>query len=385
MTEFDGPAAIALWYGCRDAALWARADERANLFAFQPSPWAGLLAQLDPRFAAVVPSLLILSDLPDERRDAGPIARAVVSISEWCEEQSKFGTAAEYAQAAALVEPDVPMHAARTARVLKERAEWKRSASWYDYALYVAKRNGNWEAYADAYCGLGGLHAERGNLPHARRLFQRALRVAIRHHVDEQVANASHYLFTMEAVAGKWERAEAHVLRALEHYAPESPRRPRLARDLAYRWILGGCFDRALPLAQEVLKHFSSPALRALVWSDIARAAAGAGEDEIFEHAWAQAKVLVDAGAAEPYRITILLNLAHGAAFRGEVARAKLPAGHAADLARHRGEPQSLLEADALLDSLHSARRIVPEPVEHRPGDLLDQILRLLQESGAAA
>lgn len=96
--------------------------------------------------------------------------------------------------------------------------------------------------------------------------------------------------------------------------------------------------------------------------------------------------MLVDAGEAEPHCIAILLNLAHGAAFRGEVVRAKQPAQRAADLVKHRGELQSVLEADSLLDSLHASRRMIrPELVERRPSDLLDQILRLLQDTAAVA
>ena len=175
-------------------------------------------------------------------------------------------------------------------------------------------------------------------------------------------------------------------MQALARYPADSPRRPRLARDLAYRWILRGYFDRALRLAQAVLPHFNTPALRTLVWSDIARAAAGAGEDEAFESAWAQARVLLDDGVGEPYRITILLNLAHGAAFRGEGARARLPASEALELARSRGEPQSVLEAEALLDSIRTAFVVPPgSTAGHRDGGLIDTVLRLLAESRAVA
>jgi tetratricopeptide (TPR) repeat protein len=307
-------------------------------------------------------------------------------VAEWSEQQSRLGTAVEFAQVASVTNPDYPLYAARAARVLKERAEWDRSASWYDHAIFIALRIEDWYAYADANCGLGDLYFERGNLPRARRFFQRALRVATRNHVDEQVANAYHYLFTVEAVVGNWAKAEAFVLNALAKYPRDSPKRARLARDLGYRWILRGYFERALPLAQEVLGHFTAPGLRALVWSDIARAAAGAGEEEAYETAWAQAKVLLDSGSTEPYSITILLNLAHGAAFRGEVARANFPARKAAALARIRGEPQFVLEAEALLDSLYSAGFVRPERGPPRlAGDLVDDVLRILKEHRAVA
>jgi tetratricopeptide (TPR) repeat protein len=385
LEEFDGVAGLVLWFGCRDAELWAVVQEKSRLFGDAPAGWSGWIGQLDGTFEPIVPRLRLLASLPSNQGTAA-IASACDSIAEWAEKQSKLGTAVEFSQVASLVEPDFPLYGARTARLLKDRAEWDRSASWYDHAIFVARRVEDWYAYADAYCGLGDLYFERGNLPRARRLFKRALRAATRHHIDEQIANAYHYLFTLEAVVGNWERAEAFVVNALAKYPGDSPKRARLARDLGYRWILRGYFERALPLAQEVLGHFTTPGLRALVWSDIARAAAGAGDEGAFETAWAQAKVLLDSGATDPYTTTILLNLAHGAAFRGEVARANFPARTAAEIARARGEPQFVLEAEALLDSLHSAGFIRPERGPPRlAGDLVDEVLRIMKEHRAVA
>jgi len=384
--EHDELPAYVLWSAFQDAELWAGAATGARLY-HGGADWAGFIPRLDAAFAEIVPALRVLAELSRTAPgDAAAVARGCDTIAEWCELRGKLGTAVEFAQVASVAYPDHPMYAARAARLLKERAEWSRSASWYDHAIHNARRVGDWYAYSDAYCGLAGLFAERGNFPRARRLLQRALRAALRNHVDEQAANAYHYLFTLEAVAGNWDRAEGLVVKALAKYPDDSPRRARLARDLAYRWILRGYFDRALPLAQEVLRHFATPGLRALAWSDIARAAAGAGDEDVFERAWAQAKVLLDEGMSEPYGITILLNLAHGAAFRGEVARARLPARQAAELARSRGEPQSVLEAEALLASLLSAGRASPErPPPRRAGNLVDEVLRLLQEHRAVA
>lgn len=381
--EYDGAAGVVLWCGFRDATLWATTKDHTELFADRPSHWGELIGELDPLFSPIAPQLHLLAHLADQE-DAAAVALDCDAIAEWSEQQSKLGTAVEFAQAASAVNPDRAMYAARAARLLKERAEWGRSATWYDYAIFTARRLEDWYAYADAYCGLAGLHAERGNLPRARKLLTRALRIALRYHINEQAANAYHYLFTLEAVAGNWDQAEEFVVKALTKYPVTSPKRARLARDLAYRWINRGYFERALPLAQEVLKHFSSPALRALVWSDIARAAAGSGDGEVFETAWAQAKVLLDQGVSDPYSITILLNLAHGAAFRGEAARATLPARKALELAKARGEPQSVFESEALLDSLQGAGFKASErPPRERDSNLVDEVLRQLRRNRA--
>ena len=160
----------------------------------------------------------------------------------------------------------------------------------------------------------------------------------------------------------------------------------RLARDLAYRLILRGCFSRALPLSQEVLHHFSAPAELAMVWSDIARAAAGAGELEVFESAWAQSLVLIERGNLDPFTINIMLNLAHGAAFRGDALRSSLMANRALRLARERKEGSSVLEAEALLDSLRSQQVKRPSVlgVSRTSKQLVETFVRALQEERAA-
>lgn len=382
LKEFEGVSALILWSACRDAELCSTPGSRSGLFSSKAASWNQLIKD-EPSLAPIASELHLLAVCARKHRAA--IATACDAISEWSEGQGKLGTAVEFAQVASVVNPACPMYAARTARVLKERAEWERAANWYDHAIFISRGVEDWHACSDAYCGLGGLYAERGRFPRARKLFHRALRAAIRHHNREQVANAYHYLFTLEAVAGNWARAEEMAMRALRRYPASSPKRPRLARDLAYRWILRGYFDRALPLAQEVLLHFSAPGLRALVWSDIARAAAGAGDDEAFERAWAQARVLLDEGVNGPYNVTILLNLAHGAAFRGELARARLPASKALELARTRGEPQSVLEAEALLDSLKAV--FVPQhpPADRGNREIVERVLKLLKDDRAVA
>jgi len=267
------------------------------------------------------------------------------------------------------------------------RAEYERAVSWFDHAIYLAKVEGDWSAYAQAYSGLGCLYMQRGNLPRARLVLYRSLRIAHRKELPERAAAAFHNLFAVEAIAGNWEEAERCAQRALKFYPQNARGLPRLARDLAFRWIQRGYFERALPLAKEVLAHFGSPADRALAWSDIARAAAGAGELEDFETAWASAWVAVRAGAVEPFGADILLNLTHAAAFRGDVTRAAMAGRDAINVAKARKESQSVLEAEAVLDSLRFPTSVPPvaarqDPV---PYPLSRRFVRVLQGARATS
>jgi len=219
-------------------------------------------------------------------------------------------------------------------------------------------------------------------------MLHRSLRIAKRKELPERAAAAFHNLFAVEAIAGNWEQAETHAQRALKLYPPDARGLPRLARDLAFRWIQRGYFERALPLAKEVLSHFQAPADRALTWSDIARAAAGAGELEEFETAWASAWVAVRTGTVEPFGGDILLNLTHAAAFRGDATRASMTGREAIAVATARNEHQVILEAESVLDSLRSAQtvpvhsRVAEDDLETYP--LSRRFVRVLQGARAA-
>jgi tetratricopeptide (TPR) repeat protein len=387
LDEYPGVPGLVLWESFRDAELWARAPSRADLFSDGAEARRGLIRELpDALFEAVRPQLLVLSRLAfTDVTSPEEVAAGCDAIAGWSEQQSRLATAAEFAQVASFANPRHAMYAVRAARVLRMRAEWARAWSWFDHAIFLARRTEDRVAFAQAYLGVGVLYFDRGNLPMARKAFRCALRVSVRHRLEEERAAVYHNLFAVEGTAGFWERAESYALKALQTYPAGSCIRSRLARDLAYRWILRGHFERALPLSQEVLHHFTSPADRALVWSDIARAAAGAGEVEVFEDAWLEAMVLLRQKNVEPFATNILLNLAHGALSRSDPARALAPAKRALELGRERQEHQYVFETEALLDSLRSTR---PQISEARPGsasasEVAATFIRVLQQERA--
>ncbi len=273
--------------------------------------------------------------------------------------------------------------------MLRVRAEYQRAWSWFEHAVYLARQTRDWQAYAEANAGVGNLYIQVGNYPKARIAHTRCLRAARRNHLQDMVASAFHNLFILEMEVGATETAEKYAKKALDAYPLDSPSLPRLARDLAWRWMLLGYFDRALPLSQEAMKHFASPADQALLWSDIARAAAGAGQVDTFEDAWARTRVLMSEHVVDPWPADILVNLAHAAACLGEVARAERVARQAVEVARSRREGTLLLAAEAILDSL--ARAASGEPLRRTAKSassedrLVDSFLRVLKEARAAA
>jgi tetratricopeptide (TPR) repeat protein len=389
LEEYDGPPGLLLWESFRDAELWATAEIRRSLFLRSSGMRAGAVAELpqDP-YAPIKPALLLLSLLRHQRdSDAPAVGDGCDSIARWSHELGRLGTAVEYQQVASLADPRSAIYAVRAARWLRMRAEYARAWSWFDYGVVIARRENDWQAYCEAFAGIGNLHVQVGNYPRARIAHKLVLRAARRNHLPDMVASAYHNLFVVEMEVGDIERGESYARQALRTYPLSSSSLPRLARDLAWRWMVRGYFDRALPLAQEALAHFTVPADRALLWADIARAAAGAGESETFEDAWAQTRVLFSEYPMDPWPADILVNLAHAAASLGERNRATWAATKAIEIARARKESTLVLSAEAILDSLAHAPAPSPAFVvsgKREPDSLVDRFVARLRAARAA-
>lgn len=388
LEEYDAAPGLLLWESFRDAELWASADARRGLFVRSSGSRAPAVAELphDP-YAPIKPALVLLSLLPHQRdSDAPAVGDGCDHIARWSHDLGRLGTAVEYGQVASLADPRNAIYAVRTARWLRMRAEYARAWSWFDYGVVIARRENDWQAYCEAYAGIGNLYVQVGNYPRARVAHQRVLRAARRNHLPDMIASAYHNLFVVEMEVGNTERAEFYAQRALQTYPLSSPSLPRLARDLAWRWMVRGYFERALPLAREALAHFNAPADRALLWSDIARAAAGAGALEVFEDAWAQTRVLFFQYPMDPWPADILVNLAHAAATVGERTRADWAATKAMEVARSRKESTLVLAAEAILDSLVRAPSpmLVPAP-KQESDSFVERFVARLRAARAAS
>ncbi|HET6230465.1 MAG TPA: hypothetical protein VFE05_10390 [Longimicrobiaceae bacterium] len=339
-------------------------------------------------YAAAKPHLLGLLEVIREPSSVTSefVSEACSALGQWFEARGHLRCAVDFALAAYFAVPRSAGHAARVGRLLRMLAEYPRSISWYDYAIYVARQSRDWLAYTEALAGLGNLHFQIGNLPRARHFHRRCLRTASRSHLPEMVGGAYHNLFVLEMDAGNIELAETFAQKAFATYGPSSPYLVRLARDLSRRWTVLGHFERSLPLACETLHHFSAPVDLALVWADIARAAGGAGRRAEFEDAWAEAWVLVKRGVAVSVAADVLIDLARGAGSLAELPRAAHAASRALAIASERKEGRTILEAEALIESFHLPKQnglplttTAPEP------ELGGDILRALRELRAVA
>jgi tetratricopeptide (TPR) repeat protein len=385
-----GVARLVFWSAYRDVELWVRATERDSLFRpEQADPRFHQLNELDPdTYGTVSPHIAVLIELIRSQTAVDPasICSACSAIASWFEERGRLRCAVDYAIAAYLTVPQSAALAVRTARLLRMLAEYPRSTSWFDYAIYLARKSRDWQAYSEALAGLGNLYFQTGNFPRARHFHRRCLRLASREHLAEMQGAAYHNLFVLEMDAGDIELAEELASKALSAYPPISPCRVRLARDLSRRWTVLGHFEQALPLALETLEHFSAPIDRALVWADVARSAGGCGELAHFEDAWVEAWALVRRRVADPVSADVLIDLARGAASMGDTRRAAHAAARALEIARERNEGRTVLEAEALLDSVHAVAVQPRHPATERTlPELAQRMLQALRELRATA
>lgn len=358
LNEAAGEAALLLWQTMRDVRLWAQApaEERRLLFA------AGA-AERRLRFVAAAdlddeirPTLERLARLLDGGSSAEEVADACSKLAEWAQRAARPATALAFAQDAALAAPTSPLAAYEAGRIARSMADHARAEVWFRRAIALARQARDWRLYSRAFSGLGNLYVLRANYPAARRLHIRALRGARRGGMRAEQAAALHDLFRVEVTTGRLREAERYAEMALQAYGQKNPRVSALARDVAYSWMEQGCFERALPVFESVLPLVERPAERLLVQSNIARAAAGAGERNRFHEIAEDLLERLQERRFSDAEGRALTEIAQGAAFLNDWEMVERAANRALQVATGRSEGEIRVVAEALLDSASHRR-----------------------------
>src|SRR5690606_29184768 len=225
-------------------------------------------------------------------------------------------------------------------RLARAGGEHARAESWHRRAIMLGRQTGAWDPYARSYVSLGNLASRRGNFPLARRCQIKAYRAARRHALGEVMGMALHDLFLISIDTDQAVTAQRYARQAFRAYGPTHGRIPYLAHDLAVLWIREGQFGQALPVLQALRPRFESPDEQLLVQANVARAAGGLGNQELFEEAWSQAHCLMVLPQTSSRKAQALLNLARGATALAYWERAEAAARAALEQASMRGESQ---------------------------------------------
>lgn len=380
LREGERTGTLVLWQSLRDVLLWAAtpADRRGKLFA-EGAEQRRVEAVFAPGMDSAVktPLLVVTGALRNEEVGAEELASACRRISAWAEERGLPQAAISFAQAAAVLLPENARDAYTVGLLCRRNAEYDRAETWFRRAIGLARRSKDYESYSLAFVGLGNIYMQRGEYHRARDTHLRALRSARRYRLRRVRAITLHDLIGIMAELNQASEAELFVQEAYRAYPFNDPRLPALAHDVARFWMLQGFYDRALIVLRAVLPLTAVPAERVVVLSNIARAAGGAGNRDVFLHAWIEAWRIIDRNSCVERACAAALDLAYGAAMLSDWERTVVAARYGLDVASRRGEAAVELEARTLLDAAREQqiipfRRLTPaDPEIAEAADLL--------------
>jgi tetratricopeptide (TPR) repeat protein len=384
LREVGGEVGILLWQAYRNVMFWAAAEqgERGRLFSAEAGrKRQGELgeARISEELAGPLASIAEMLVAPDSTSGEA-VAQACTGIARWAEEQGHLNTALAYTQAASVAAPRNARLALAVGKLARRRGEAARAVTWFRHTVMIARQIGDWESYSRAYIALGNMLITRGNLPAAGRMHIKALRAARRKGLQQIQGMALHDLFVIADEMGRDEQAEEYARQAFRAYGPGHPSLLALAHDIAYFWMQRGYFSQALEVFQRLEPAATESRARILLTANVARAAAGVGNRELFRKAWTQVYRMTKDSELGGIVGNVTLELALGAAALGEWDRAEQAAQDSLESALKLGQAKVRFRAEALLDSIRGGRtaehrvsesRRAPAKVDSMANDLL--------------
>jgi len=340
LRELPGEAGLLVWGALRDVMLWTEAAAETRGLLFPPDGAAtreGLVeaARMDRDLQELLLSLTSVASAAGTIR-APSLADICLALARWAETHSAPETRLAFTQAAALLRPGDAELALETGRLARDLGHSARAESWLRRAVRLA-RNKDWETYVWAFMALALMYWRAGNPAAAHALAHRALRKAHRHRLRVLKGTVLHNLLLFLA-DHDIRRAYEHAHAALRAYGAAHPRVPILAQDVACFWVNQGQYARALPVIEAALPRVEDPHERGLVSAALARAAAGAGERDLYERARIDTLRTLAGAPSEARKAEALIILARADVLAGEWTRAEAVALEAVTTATGRGE-----------------------------------------------
>lgn len=388
--ELPTPEGVLLSGSLRDLMLWLDSPSTRSKRLFGPGGQDARTRQLDeaivdPVLRGPLERIARLQQstfLEDVRSE---LTRECAQIVKWAEENTAPAARLAFYQVMALAHPEDASLALEVGRLAREAAQYARAESWLRWAIHVARSSKDQNTYVGGYIALGVLYRRIGNHPAAITVASRAVKAAHRNRLNELKGLALHNLFIFASDGPDIRKAYAYVWDAAKAYGRNLHRLAILAHDVASYWCDQSHFSRAAPVIEAVLPRMQAPFERALATSNLARASAGAGWREAYEHARRQAIQLVEELPGTAYRAEALLTIARADALLGQWGRAEGMASTAAEIASRRGEAHVLLVAESELDAIRACQ-IAQGQAEETPGlarhaerlavDLIDNLER---------
>lgn len=256
LREITGPIGVTLWQCARDIRLWSAAEASLRPVLFRGGTVVRLTAESRevPELVPIVERIFALLRAPD-RPEHAEIAYGSYEVSRWAESRGFRSTALEFAEAAALADPESPDYAIVAGRLARQAGESNRAVAWYGRAIGLSL--GNHDAYIPAQLGYGDVLYQLGSYEKARQALRRASRLAIKYGRRGLAAQANHQLLLIACAVGPFEQGMAAAQHALERYPVRHPRLPELAQAFADLLMRNGYFASAILLLQQLIGSVS--------------------------------------------------------------------------------------------------------------------------------
>lgn len=284
LAELPEAVGLVLWQDVRHLRDWAEsnADVRAHLFS---PPTANVLRKRRDAGACagvIAEALAVFAAMKADPLNADPseLGAACERVVDWAVEAEFTQTAIEFAEAAALVEPENPKRANVAGRLTREANEFDRAEVWFKRGIGLARMHDDTVERFWGHVGFGKLCKELGRVKDARKHLNRASHLAWKAGPPTLAASAQHDICALLMVRGQLAEAAERARRALEWYPQSDPRLPFFAADVALMLVLGRRYAPAARLLLPVLRTVKQPSARAVILALAARAFAGAGEAE---------------------------------------------------------------------------------------------------------
>jgi hypothetical protein len=287
LSEAPPDLAVVLWQYVRHLRDWIDAlpSERRALFHVAPARWV-----LEKRQHARTISGELVDDLMCIEAvlespltvEVRQLAGACERVAQWADTQGYRETGIQFAELAALADPEEPRRANLVGRLTRNASEYASAELWLERGIGLARRRADWVEYTRGHLGAGILCMWSGCESRARQHFNTASSIAMREGHEWLAAEAQHDLFHFMTIRGQYVDAEMHARRALAWYPKHHHRFPFFAADVAYLLVC----QRHYSAAVTVLRCFVQlvqPPQNVLGFSLFVRALASAGLVEEFE------------------------------------------------------------------------------------------------------
>lgn len=329
LAELPGDEGHVLWVGLREVTLWAAMDpeSRGGYLADRLETRLAEIAEakLDPRLGSSLTALTsVLRGIDPEPQLLSLIC---ANVSDWAADHGAPATALHFAQAGALADPLSADPALRVGRLALAGGQHARAETWLRRAVGLARREHTWKVYALAYVELAELYRTAyGSPARAERYYTIAYRAARRKGLRPVLGAARHGLFLLRLAAGDLDAAARLAQAAGRAYGRGHPALPRLRRETAELALRQGDPARAVHLLRDLLPTCADPTGRMHLHALLARAAAEAGEVELYREHWLRAWEPLHEHRGSAAAAPAMLELARASAHLRDAERVRMVA-----------------------------------------------------------